>query len=133
MSAFLSIASTSFGALDTAFGDPLTITPQIKGEFVSAGPDPANPPFVAIGILDIAGIIDEGAGRRDGTKAEVSTTVPIAEFAFTQFGPGRALPAVGTRIDAPANTLREPTNGFQVVDRLPDGDDGRIRFQLVAL
>jgi hypothetical protein len=133
VSAFLSIASTSFGALDTAFGDSLTITPQICGEFVAEGPDPNNPPFVAIGILDIAGVVDEGAGRKDGTKADVSTTVPIAEFAFTQFGSGRPLPKAGWRIDCPPETLRESTNGFQVVDRLPDGDDGRVRFQLVAL
>jgi hypothetical protein len=133
VSAFLGIASTTFAALDTAFGDPLTITPQTAGEFIAAGADPNNPPFVAIGILDIAGVINDDAGRRDGTKAEVSTTVPIAEFAFTQFGAGRPVPAVGCRIDAQPNALREPTNGFQVVDRLPDGDDGRIRFQLVAL
>ena len=133
MSAFLALASTSFGSLDVSFGDPLTITPQASGEFIAAGPDPANPPFVAIGILDIAGVVDEGAGRKDGTKAEISTEVPIAEFAYTQFGAGRPVPCVGTRIDALASTLRAPTNGFQVVDRLADGDDGRIRFQLVPL
>lgn len=133
MSAFLSIASTSFVALDTAFGDLLTIAPQAPGEFIAAGPDPDKPAYTAVGILDISSVISEGAGRKDGTKAEVSTEVPIAEFAFTQFGVGKPIPKVGDRIDAPANPLAAPTNGFQVVDRLPDGDDGRVRFQLVAL
>jgi hypothetical protein len=133
VSSFLAQAAAAFSLLDDAFGDPLTITPQVAGEFLANGPDSGKPAFVAIGILDLVTLVDTGSGHRDGMRTEVVAEVPVADFAFTQFGPGRPLPVQGTRITAPPNTLRAPTNGFQVVDRLPDGDDGRVRFQLVAL
>ena len=133
MSSFLTIASTAFAALDTAFGDPLVITPSASSEFLSGGPDPANPPFIAVGILDLEGVIVDDSGGRSGTRSELSTTTPIAEFAFTQFGTGRPEPSAGDRIDAPTNALKPPTNGFTVLSRLPDGADGRMRFQLAEL
>ena len=129
MSAYLGLTNTTFAALDNVFGDPLTITPQIAGEFTEPGPDSSKPAFIAIGILDEAAVVVEDASR----SADAQTTTPIAEFAYTQFGPGRPVPSIGWRIDAPFSPLKAPTGGFLIVDFLPDRDDGRCRFQLAAL
>jgi hypothetical protein len=133
MTAFLALASASFAALDTVFGEPLTITPQSAGEFTAPGADPAIPPYVVTGILDSAALIVDPGGQLAGTRSEAVTTAPVAEFAFSQFGVGAPLPLVGWRIDAAADPLRGPASGFLISARLPDGSDGRIRFQLAAL
>lgn len=133
MSAFLALASASFAALDTVFGETLTITPQIPGEFTASGPDPDRPAFAATGILDLATVIVSEAGEQTAARSEIQATVPTAEFAFTAFGAGAPLPQVGWRIDAAVNPLRPPPTAFLIVTRLPDGSDGRVRFQLAAL
>ncbi len=133
MTAFLALASASFAALDTTFGEPLTITPQMMEEFVATGPDPEKPAFTAMGILDFSTVIVVAAGEQTAGRSQLQATLPMAEFAFTAFGPGKPLPVAGWRLDATANPLRPPPTAFMIRSRLPDGDDGRVRFQLVAL
>ena len=133
MSSFRAIAVKAFAALDTAFGDPLTITPQLSGEFTEPGPDPAKPAFIAIGILDQAAQVIDLTGRQKISAPEITTTTPVAEFAYTQFGPGRPFPQVGWRIDAPFSLLSPPTSGFLIVAPLPDRNDGRCAFELAPL
>ncbi len=133
MSAFLALASASFAALDTTFGEPLTITPQAAGEFTAPGADATRPPYIVTGILDIDALIADDAGQQTATRSEAVATTPVAEFAFSQFSDSAPLPLVGWRIDAAANPLRAPTAGFLISARLPDGADGRVRFQLAAL
>jgi len=131
-SRFLALASQSFGALDTTFGEPITVTPQKPGEFVAAGPSSVSP-YVLTGVFDLNAVIDEGMGEKTGSRTEVVTTKPTVEFAFTAFGPNAPFPLVGWRISVQATPLRPPPLNFTIVSRLPDGDDGRVRFQLAAL
>ena len=132
MSAFLALVGRSFAALDAAFGECLTITPQAAGEFTSTGPDPDQPAYDLTGILDTATVIIEGGGEQTADRSEINAQVPTADFAFAafEFVP---MPQVGWRVDAAPNRNRPPPTAFQIVSRLPDGDDGRVRFQLAPL
>lgn len=133
MSVFLALTSQSFGALDTTFGEALTITPQTAGEFTAPGADPTQPPYVAVGILDVAAVVVDDTGTSTGARSEAQTTTPTAEFAYSQFGTGRPLPQVGWRIDSVPSPARLPPNAFIVITQLSDPDESRIRFQLQAL
>jgi len=131
-SRFLALASQSFGALDTTFGEPITITPQKPGEFVAAGPS-NSPAYVLTGVFDLNAVIDEGMGEKTGSRTEVVTTKPTVEFSYSAFTPGAPFPLIGWRISVEPTPLRPPPLNFTIVSRLPDGDDGRVRFQLAAL
>jgi hypothetical protein len=129
MSAFADAFIGRQAALDSAFGEPLLIVPQLAGEFTAAGADPANPAFTAIGVLDVEGVVVDGSGRKTAARSEVETTNPVVDFALTQFGPGRPQPVKGWLITA---TSRLGSPSYAVLDALPDGV-GRIVCQLAPL
>ena len=129
MSAFADAFAGRQGSLDSTFGEPLLIAPQIAGEFTAGGPDPARPPFTAIGVLDVAGLVVDGAGLKTAARSEVETTNPVADFALTQFGPGRPQPVKGWLITA---TTRANAPSYTVLDALPDGVS-RLICQLAPL
>lgn len=126
MSLFLNLALVADAAVDAVMGESLLITPWLPGEFVSGVADPDNAAFTAVGVLDVQGVVVDGAGTRSGARSEVETVKPVAEFALSQFGDGRPLPQKGTQITA---TTRPGSPVYEVVSAEPDGL-GRIVFQL---
>jgi hypothetical protein len=129
MSVFADAFVARQGSLDSAFGEPLLIAPQVAGEFTAGGDDPANPPFAAVGVLDVEGVVVDDAGLKTGARSEVAMLKPSADFALSQFGPGRPQPVKGARITA---TSRAGAPRFVVLDALPDGV-GRLTCQLAVL
>ena len=127
------IVASAFEAIDEVFAEDITITPQKSGEFTAAGPDATNPPYVLTGVFELSTVIDEGAGEKSGSRTELVTTAPTAEFPYASFGVGAPFPLVGWHVSVQATPLRPPPLNFTIVSRLPDGDDGRVRFQLRPL
>ena len=129
MSAFQALADTSFVAIDAVYGEPLLITHRVSGQFVAGAPDSANPPFTAVGVLDVNGVVVDDAGLKTAARSEAVMAKPVADFAFSQFGAGRLQPVAGTIL---TRTSRPGSPRFEVVSRLPDGV-GRVVFQLAAV
>lgn len=113
-------------ALDSAFGELLSIAPQLKTEFIAAGPDPSQPAFTVVGILDDEGVVADDSGRKVGERSDLATTKPQVDFDESQFGSGAPRPVKGAIITA---ATRPGSPRYVVLDRLPDGV-GRAVYQL---
>ena len=129
MSAFVDQFSARAVALDVNFGESLEVRHVGAGQFLAAAADPAQPPFDAIGILDMTVEVRDDRGQRTAARSEVVAPAPQVDFAATQFGPGRPAPTPGTILVA---LTRLNTPSFRVLDVLP-GDDGRVVCQLAKL
>ena len=129
MSEFAELFVARQGALDAAFGEPIRIEHRLAGAFVAGAADPDHPAFIATGVLDVEGVVIDGAGVKSGGHPEVETTKPIVDFAFSQFGADRLAPVKGAVLTA---TTRRGAPRFEVVSRLPDGV-GRVVFELAPL
>ena len=129
MSAFSALSAQAFSALDSAFGEPLLVTAQLKTEFISAGPNPSQPAFTVVGILDDAGVVADDSGRKVGERSDLMTTKPQVDFDESQFGAAMPRPVKGTIITA---VTRPGSPRYVVLDRLPDGVGGvgRAVYQL---
>lgn len=115
-------------ALDAGFGETLIVVPMIDGDF-SAGVDPGNPPFEAVGILTEPDKIAQPRGRTGADKSDPVIADPSVDFAESAFGPGRPRPVKGFELVA---VERRGRPRYRVTE---DVSDGLVRavFRLVLI
>ena len=129
MSAFNAAFASRSPALDAQFGEPIEVRHVGAGQFLAAAEDPAQPPFDAVGILDLVVEVRDDGGARTAARSELVAPAPQVDFASGQFGPGRLAPATGTLLVA---ISRPDMPTFRVLDALP-ADDGRVVYQLAKI
>ncbi len=120
MSAFAAMFAVAQGPIDTVYGEPVTLVPQIGGGRLAArGDDPNNPPRVGlIGCFgddpDVAQTKGSGANTHD--NADVLARRTLVDFDDALFAAG--LPPSGWLLVATSQS-RQPR--YEIVSAEHDG------------
>lgn len=118
--------------LDDFYGEQLQIVPWIVGDVLAGGPDPSQPAFIVVGILDAPTRVErvEGAAGVIGARSDVTACAPQVDFAESVFGPAAPQPLENWRITA---IERDGSPTFRIIGLpRPDGV-GRLVCSLLKV